>query len=214
MQAPLPHSLPNPFSHQQLQDPNNLFSTPHAHPSLVQQHELDSLDTFQFDPALENQPSLHNIHAPIPYDQGPYHARNSQQSPRFRQIRANAPVSSQRPPYNQENIQYGIFPRVLPRQKASSGPVQGQLAGVLTPQPAFNPQPQSHTEAFDRLQNEIDLRPATVADGGTTEGHFSNMKMVPNPPNLREWRQRLFQVDETISLTEDEYAGPSFYWKS
>ena len=63
----------------------------------------------------------------------------------------------------------------------------------------------NHDEQLGRLQNELDLRPVPVTDGGATEGHFSNMKRVLDPPNLAEWRQRLFDVDETITLTEDEY---------
>ena len=62
----------------------------------------------------------------------------------------------------------------------------------------------NHDEQLGRLQNELDLRPVPVTDGGTTEGHFSNMKMVPNPPNLEQWRKRLFDVDEVITLTEEQ----------
>ena len=49
------------------------------------------------------------------------------------------------------------------------------------------------------------MRPKPVTDGGTTEGHFSNMKMIPDPPNLEEWKKKLFDVDEIITMTEDEY---------
>jgi glutathione S-transferase len=43
--------------------------------------------------------------------------------------------------------------------------------------------------------------------GGNEEGgrHFSGMKLVENPPDLDHWRERLFNVDETITLTEDEF---------
>lgn len=82
---------------------------------------------------------------------------------------------------------------------------RGGEFGVLTPHPQLPSQPQNHQEALGRLQNEIDLRPVPIQDGGTTEGHFSNLKMVPDPPNLDEWRKRLFDVDEVITLTEDEY---------
>lgn len=79
------------------------------------------------------------------------------------------------------------------------------MFGVLTPHPQLSSQPRSHDEAQGRLQNEIDLRPVPITDGGTTEGHFSNMKLIPNPPDLQEWRQRLFDVDDLITLTEDQY---------
>ncbi|KAF2182188.1 hypothetical protein K469DRAFT_586915 [Zopfia rhizophila CBS 207.26] len=39
----------------------------------------------------------------------------------------------------------------------------------------------------------------------TSHGQFEDLKLIPNPPNLDEWRDRLFHVDETITLTEDEF---------
>lgn len=30
--------------------------------------------------------------------------------------------------------------------------------------------------------------------------------MIANPPDLEEWRQKLFNVDDMITLTEEEYA--------
>lgn len=39
-------------------------------------------------------------------------------------------------------------------------------------------------------------------DGG--EGDLDGLGLIPNPPNLDEWRQRLFDVNETIVMSEDE----------
>jgi hypothetical protein len=36
-------------------------------------------------------------------------------------------------------------------------------------------------------------------------GQFRGLKLIPNPPHLDEWRQRLFDVDETITLTEEQF---------
>ena len=36
------------------------------------------------------------------------------------------------------------------------------------------------------------------------EGHFPGMKMIPNPKDLKEWREKLFNVDEEMVLTEEE----------
>ena len=44
-------------------------------------------------------------------------------------------------------------------------------------------------------------------DGSPTKeigGHFNGMKAVPSPPDLQQWRQKLFNVNELITLTEDE----------
>jgi hypothetical protein len=38
----------------------------------------------------------------------------------------------------------------------------------------------------------------------TNHGQFEGLKLIPNPPDLEEWREKLFHVDDTITLTEDE----------
>ena len=40
----------------------------------------------------------------------------------------------------------------------------------------------------------------------TGPGELQGFKMVPNPPHLDYWRERLFNVDEMITLSEEEYA--------
>jgi hypothetical protein len=35
-------------------------------------------------------------------------------------------------------------------------------------------------------------------------GHFSGMKAIANPDGLQQWREKLFNVNEMITLTEDE----------
>jgi glutathione S-transferase len=38
------------------------------------------------------------------------------------------------------------------------------------------------------------------------DSHIGKLKIVPNPPDLEIWRERLFHVDEPVTLTEDQYA--------
>ena len=38
-------------------------------------------------------------------------------------------------------------------------------------------------------------------------GELQGFKLVPNPPHLDYWRDRLFNVDEMITLSEEEYAS-------
>jgi len=195
METPTSH----PFTNQHLHDP--IFAAPHPH-ALVSQPELDPLHDFHFDPQLETQP-VPNIHVgPNPFEQDHFGTRPHPQ-PRFHEIRSNAPIPSlQNTPFNHGG-QFGAFPRRI-QQKPGTSSQGGQMFGILMPQQQAPNNPQSHTEALGRLQNEIDLRPVPITDGGTTEGHFSNMKLVPDPPHLEEWRQRLFDINETITLTEDE----------
>lgn len=76
---------------------------------------------------------------------------------------------------------------------------------MLTPHAQLSTQNKNNQEALGRLQNEVDLRPAPAQEGGTTDGHFSNLKMIADPPNLEQWRKRLFDLDDTVTMTEDEY---------
>lgn len=39
----------------------------------------------------------------------------------------------------------------------------------------------------------------------TGHSQFQGLKLVPNPPDLEEWREKLFNVDDMITLTEEEY---------
>lgn len=36
-------------------------------------------------------------------------------------------------------------------------------------------------------------------------GHLQGMKLIPNPPDLEYWRNRLFHVDEVITMSEEQY---------
>ena len=148
----------------------------HNHPTLVSQLDLDPTDHFPFAPHIDSHHHLQHLQHRNAFEQTPPPSR-------FHDVRNHVPSTPQ---------QNNAFNR-------------GGEFGVLTPHPQLPSQTQNHQEALGRLQNEIDLRPVPIQDGGTTEGHFSNLKMVPDPPNLDEWRKRLFDVDEIITLTEDEY---------
>ena len=39
-------------------------------------------------------------------------------------------------------------------------------------------------------------------------GQLQGMKLILDPPDLGYWRQKLFDVDETIILSEEQYALP------
>lgn len=170
--------LPHHFTAQQLHD-GNLFHAQQQHnqSTLVSQLDLDPTDPFQFSAQLDDHHALQHLQ--------PRNAYEHRVPPpsRFPEIRSQVPSTPQDNSFH-----------------------RGGQFGVLTPHSQLPSQPQPHQETLERLQNEIDLRPISVPGGGTTEGHFSNLKIVPNPPNLEEWRKRLFDVDDLIRLTEDEYA--------
>lgn len=203
MEASLPHHFPS----RQLHDGTIFHSSPYPpHSNLASQQDI-ALDDFQFDPQLANEPQLQHAQRGNGFESSPFDGPRPHQ-PRFQEIRSNPPVSSPQSSnvFDPSNDSvFGVLTRTRPQQITDVG--RGQF-GVLSP----TPQPQSqlldpnlnHDEQLGRLQHELDLRPIPVTDGGTTEGHFSNMKMIPNPPNLEQWRRRLFGVDEAIILTEDQ----------
>ena len=203
MEASLLHHFPS----RQLHDGAIYHSSPYPpHSNLASQPDI-ALDDFQFDPQLANEPQLQQTQRANAFESNTFDATRPNQ-PRFHEIRSNPPVSSPQSNnvFDQSNAGvFGVLTRTRPQQNIDGG---GGQFGVLSP----HPQPQSqlldphlnHNEQLGRLQHELDLRPVPVTDGGTTEGHFSNMKLVPNPPNLEQWRRRLFDVDEAITLTEDQ----------
>jgi len=72
----------------------------------------------------------------------------------------------------------------------------GGQFGILTSGPPM------HHESIARLQQEDDIFGGQ--DDQKSVGHLST-KIVVDPPDLAEWRQKLFNVDEMITLSEDEY---------
>jgi glutathione S-transferase len=57
--------------------------------------------------------------------------------------------------------------------------------------------------SIDRLQQQEDLFGTPDGSDQKSNGHLST-KIVENPPNLAEWRQKLFDVNEMITLSEEE----------
>jgi hypothetical protein len=82
--------------------------------------------------------------------------------------------------------------------------VGGQF-GMLTPGSQLVSQSHPQHSSIGRLQQDQDsFNTPESAAGGKGEGHLEGLKLVPNPPNLQEWREKLFNVNEIITLTEEE----------
>lgn len=59
---------------------------------------------------------------------------------------------------------------------------------------------------LDMLQSEQEPNFALMADiASKKEDYRKSMKPVPNPPDLDSWREKLFNVDETVTLSEEQY---------
>jgi hypothetical protein len=69
------------------------------------------------------------------------------------------------------------------------------------------PQHQQHSlpqNLIPQFQNSPAALESPSSPPSQRDGHFSNMKLIPNPPDLQQWREKLFGVDETIVLSEEE----------
>lgn len=86
----------------------------------------------------------------------------------------------------------------------------GRFNLIQAPPPSHPP---IHQAAPQILQRTHDLEPqaeyvqAHEAEDVpvTSHGQFEGLKLIPNPPDLDEWRHKLFHVDDTITLTEEEH---------
>ncbi|RDW94525.1 hypothetical protein BP5796_00288 [Coleophoma crateriformis] len=67
----------------------------------------------------------------------------------------------------------------------------------------MNSGPLQHN-SIGRLQQDDDIFRTPEGADQKSNGHASG-KIVIDPPDLTEWRQRLFNVDEMITLSEEEY---------
>lgn len=112
--------------------------------------------------------------------------------------------------------QHVSSPRFSGAQQLQSPPqpVQQQLPLPAPPPPRSAPQ-QVTVQAFpgqiqqhahvDNLAPQLGLE-AEDAPPASHSSHFQGLKMIAEPPDLDAWRQRLFDVDEAITLSEQEYA--------
>jgi len=81
--------------------------------------------------------------------------------------------------------------------------------GIATPQSSFtgsvpSSEPQlglqTGSSSIHQLGNS-----RLVTDSSFSSSNFEGLKLVSNPPDLQQWREKLFNVDELIVLTENEY---------
>lgn len=90
-----------------------------------------------------------------------------------------------------------------PQPQTFPAPIPPTSAPVLAPTAAPVPPPAPRQV---KRRNVVQEAPSQPADDGTfSTSNFEGLKLIPNPPNLKQWRQRLFDVDMLILLTEDEY---------
>lgn len=123
--------------------------------------------------------------SPVQYATFPAISYQHASSPRFA-IADPPPL-----PVPQEIQHFQSPPR--PAQRQQIPPPQ-----ILTHQ--FPSSLQSHVETLAETHVETHVRD----EAGAPSGHFQGLKLVAEPPDLEAWRQKLFDVDDTITLNEEE----------
>ncbi|KAF1831852.1 hypothetical protein BDW02DRAFT_605319 [Decorospora gaudefroyi] len=178
---------------------------PHDH-VLPELQNLDTSDVYQQQYGLQNgppQPPPPSHALPVHYEQHalppsapyqPFQATTSYQhasSPRF----MNAP-----PPPPQEHAQQYHTSPPQPVQR----PLQQLPLPPLAPlhaAPLPLPLPRHVEQGPQPLQHEDAKDDAPLSN----HGQFQNLKLIPHPPDLEEWREKLFHVDDMITLTEEQF---------
>jgi glutathione S-transferase len=126
-------------------------------------------------------------------------------------------------PYLQRPIQsYAPITTSIPQQPAlappqlipsTTAPVQQiQQPQQLAPPPALPTRVQQRSQRQNvQPDTSTAAEPAVSDQAPKSEGHLEGMKMIPNPPDLEQWRERLFSVENLVVLSEEQsVAPPSF----
>lgn len=97
-----------------------------------------------------------------------------------------------------------------PQQHASVPGPPPQARAQVQASPISRPPPQipDLEPRNDFVQSQAPVQIQTQDTEGTpvsNHGQFEGLRLIPNPPDLESWREKLFHVDDTITLTEDEY---------
>ncbi|KAF2088943.1 hypothetical protein K490DRAFT_38222 [Saccharata proteae CBS 121410] len=67
-----------------------------------------------------------------------------------------------------------------------------------------------HVEIQDPVQDFTRDPAANNADHVVkTDAQFDGLKLIPDPPNLEVWREKLFRLDDVVYMTEEEFRT---YW--
>ena len=151
------------------------------------------------DPALQNIPvSLRNLHSSSNgYD-------NPLSSPLGPEYHGHDPAAFQSPSFVLNDVQSATG-----QGQPFSPQHQQQQRQQDLQTPSRYPNPSFHrittpNNAVQQLSHTLITPNQDDSASKEIGGHFRGMKAVPNPANLEQWRDKLFNVNEMITLTEDE----------
>jgi glutathione S-transferase len=185
----------HPGSLQHLQQSSDGSLYPHHHQAVPQLHANNAVYQ-QYALSAPPQPPPHALHyqhhglsgSPSQFTAFPATFQHPS-SPQF--AIASGPVAPPHP--SRQRHQQPVPPPARPKPQQ------------LTVQPF---QPQIHQQLHGDIQGQTQAPgPAVEADEAPSSKHgqFEGLRLVANPPDLEAWRQKLFAVDDYITLNEEEY---------
>lgn len=99
--------------------------------------------------------------------------------------------------------------QVQPALSQAQGVAFPHTYGIATPQSSFTGSvPSSEPQLGLQTGTSSIHQPGSsrpTADSNFSSSNFDGLKLVSNPPDLQRWREKLFNVDELMVLTENEY---------
>ncbi|KAF2652867.1 hypothetical protein K491DRAFT_28681 [Lophiostoma macrostomum CBS 122681] len=129
----------------------------------------------------------HALHAPIPFG---HHSGLPHPQSQF------------------HGLQPGPYPHAANRFDVIAAPPQQFQAPPAPPPVPIPRQPRQLSKRVSEPEPQPDLvQPQDLDDAPATSkfGQLDGLKLIPDPPNLPQWREKLFNVDDTITLTEEEF---------
>ncbi|GAM41620.1 hypothetical protein TCE0_042f14873 [Talaromyces pinophilus] len=139
----------------------------------------------------------------------------------------SAAVASLGPQFNNANGRYDIAPPprsahdlAAPNNPIASNREQvwnthssaGELEWVAASISSSLPNANAQNRAAQQVDSSLHLQAggdgldvSSAAAAEIKDSHLGGLKIVPNPPDLDAWRERLFNVDEPITLTEEQF---------
>jgi hypothetical protein len=171
--------------------------------------ELDRMENVT-DPSLQNIPvSLRNLQsgaaaaaaAAYQHHPHPHPHPQTQAHPLATSLGAEYDTPGYQP-YDLNDVQQHVNNQV----QAFQQPHQSLQASIRYPEGSFGPVTPNRQQQQQLVEQNAVSFPIGQANTPDKEtgGHFGGMRVVPNPPDLQQWREKLFNVDEMITLTEDE----------
>ena len=215
--APAPqHALPSrfpgygtdPLHHHAPYSAGAPFASPHGLDPPLRLFNHDS----PFSPPFAQGPQHHPQHHhgfPMPIAPAPSPlAPNAQRDHRGRVLLSHVRIAQARQPPPQPSPLASApqpSPRFAPTALRSPRATDASFPSQSSPRGSVTDAGRSSALSAEEPARAPEQLPAPAGKEKKKEGsHFEGLKMIPDPPDLQEWREKLFNVKGNLVLSEDE----------